>query len=335
MAAQRITMLDGGLGHLLKERKVETSAAGTDWSSSFLVPALANVEAPGAVQQVHQDYISAGADVITVNNFPVTPWSLGRVGRQDAFVALTQAAANLARTAADQANHGGGRGRQKVQVAGSLPPLGESYSTQGGQRAAELAQPLYTEIAAILAPAVDILLCETMASSHEAWAAASAAAATGLPTWVALTLEDSEAGLLRSGEPVADVAARLAALPGVEAVLLNCSAPQAISAALLRLRAALPNAMRIGAYGNGFRRTTSEWLAEGRRAHLPELPRDPGDYQGETITPEAYARFAKSWADAGATIIGGCCGVGPEHIAAVRAALAPAGSSPQRPQGGS
>lgn len=52
MASQRITILDGGLGHLMKQRRVETSAAGTEWADSFLVPALANVEAPGAVRRV-------------------------------------------------------------------------------------------------------------------------------------------------------------------------------------------------------------------------------------------------------------------------------------------
>lgn len=151
---------------------------------------------------MHEDYINAGADVITVNNFPVTPWSLGRIGREDAFVALTQAgvsariasvwrfffsslhlheegfrkkkqsscclnvqasdmptppprqqaAANIARNAVDSRSSndgsGGGSGgqRRSVRVAGSLPPLGESYSTAGGQRAAEIAQPVYAQV---------------------------------------------------------------------------------------------------------------------------------------------------------------------------------------------
>lgn len=86
-----ITILDGGIGHCLKERNVLTSVAGDkDLCSSFLVAALANVEAPDAVREVHRDYIDAGADVITVNNFPLTPWALGRLHREAELVTITQ-----------------------------------------------------------------------------------------------------------------------------------------------------------------------------------------------------------------------------------------------------
>mmetsp|Transcript_12345 Transcript_12345/g.37173 ORF Transcript_12345/g.37173 Transcript_12345/m.37173 type:complete len:151 (+) Transcript_12345:2976-3428(+) len=131
---------------------------------------------------------------------------------------------------------------------------------------------------------------------------------------------------MRSGEAVAPLAARLASLPGVTAVLLNCSAPQAISAALPQLRAAVPAGVRVGAYGNGFRSTTSEWLArQGGGASsftVPKLHRDPGDYDdGGMITSEAYVRYAREWVAAGASIVGGCCGIGPAHMKAVREAF--------------
>ena len=160
---------------------------------------------------------------------------------------------------------------------------------------------------------------------------------------------------------------------------------QAISAALPKLRAALPEHVRIGASGNGFQGTTSEWLASGSRptAPQPQLQIDPraegprhlhfkqqlfcaflthgrvlsrrnteltcfldswmsgvilgnammsrtpltaGDYsEDDIITPEAYARFAASWVAAGATIVGGCCGIQPAHIRALRAILPMAG----------
>lgn len=77
-----VTILDGGIGHLLKQRNVRTRIADTDFSSSFLVAAFANIDAPDAVRDIHREYIDVGSDVITVNNFPLTAWSLGRVQQE-------------------------------------------------------------------------------------------------------------------------------------------------------------------------------------------------------------------------------------------------------------
>mmetsp|Transcript_12346 Transcript_12346/g.37180 ORF Transcript_12346/g.37180 Transcript_12346/m.37180 type:complete len:305 (+) Transcript_12346:159-1073(+) len=203
-AEHKLLFLDGGTGHLLKERGVKTSVAGhSKWGNSFLVPALANEDAPDAVREVHEEYIVAGCTVITANNFPCTPWGLSRIDRGEDFIRLTKAAAVIARAAADAAQavnpapqqtpgrHTFGTSlpadQRKVAdsaaaageagsplVAGVLPPLGESYSTEGGQLAAELNQPVYYQIAEALKPTVDVLICETMASSYEACAAASA-----------------------------------------------------------------------------------------------------------------------------------------------------------------
>lgn len=86
-----ITILDGGIGHLLKERNTRTSVANDkELASSFLVAAFANVDAPDAVRQVHQDYVDAGADIMTVNNFPITRWSLARAHRDAELTELTQ-----------------------------------------------------------------------------------------------------------------------------------------------------------------------------------------------------------------------------------------------------
>lgn len=84
-----LTILDGGIGHLLKQRNVRTRIADTDFASSFLVAAFANIDAPDAVRDIHRDYIDAGCDVITANNFPLTAWSLGRVQQASALSRLT------------------------------------------------------------------------------------------------------------------------------------------------------------------------------------------------------------------------------------------------------
>lgn len=143
---------------------------------------------------------------------------------------------------------------------------------------------------------------------------------SGKPLWVSFTLEDSTAAKLRSGEPLADAAAALASQPHLEALLVNCCAPAAASAALPALRAAAPARLRVGVYANGFRTTTTEWLTGGKG---PRLEADEADYDAASgiITPDAYARSAAGWRDAGASVVGGCCGVGPEHIQAVAQVL--------------
>lgn len=130
--------------------------------------------------------------------------------------------------------------------------------------------------------------------------------------------------------------AAVVTLPGLQALLVNCCSPQAVAAALPRLRAAVPAGLRVGGYANGFATTTSEWLAgssgsggeadEAGAAGGEDLaaftspPREEYDDQG-LILPEAYARHTLAWRSAGASIVGGCCGVGPAHIARMRQEL--------------
>ena len=116
------------------------------------------------------------------------------------------------------------------------------------------------------------------------------------------------------------------------AVLFNCSAPQAVTAALRSVAGHRfgGGAAQLGAYANGFRMTTSRWLeheaaasstdgSARRISRLPELTlADEYDADGR-ITPAAYRRHADTWAALGAQIIGGCCGVGPAHIAQIDA----------------
>ena len=200
--------------------------------------------------------------------------------------------------------------------AGSLPPLFESYQSRGLPEFEQL-QPEYQELAAALQPHVDFFLCETMCTAAEAQAAGTAAADVGKPWWLSYTLEDSPRALLRSGEPLDGAIQAVAALRGLEAVLVNCCAPQAVTAAMPTLRAATPMHLQVGAYANGFQRTTSEWLGEGSSSQ--DIFRPPQDeYAADgVILPEAYAEHARRWMGLGATIIGGCCGVGPAHIAKV------------------
>jgi S-methylmethionine-dependent homocysteine/selenocysteine methylase len=286
-----VTILDGGMGRQLERMGAPFKLP--EWS------ALALIDAPRFVLEAHQAFIDSGAQIITTNSYGLVPHMIGedrfaRSGRE-----LADRAGRLARQAASGRN---------IQVAGSLPPLFKSYRPELFQaaRAPELLATLVTG----LASHVDFWLIETQSSTAEAFAAIDVTRATGLPVWVSYTLRDEQGwrapAELRSGESVASAIAATLAL-GVDAVLFNCSQPEVMEEAV---RVAASSAARIGVYANAF---------------APE-PRTEEPYAGISLlradlTPERYLEWARRWVAAGATIVGGCCGVGPEHIAALRAHL--------------
>ena len=155
------------------------------------------------------------------------------------------------------------------------------------------------------------MLCETMSSAEEARAAATAAAESGRPVWVSWTLADDGPPRLRSGETLAAAAAALADIP-LAARLVNCSHPEALDAALPELVAL---GGTVGAYANAF--TSVDRLKHGGSVDVLAARED--------LDPATYADFAMGWVAGGATIVGGCCEVGPEHIAVLRDRLRSAG----------
>ena len=326
-SAAAITVLDGGMGHELRRRGVVIEGP-LGSQQRFLGVALANVEAPALVTAAHAGYLAAGASVVTTNNYAVVPATLaltgGRYGDAD-LEELTVASAVRAREAVaaqqqqqQQQQQQGGAATAKpppTRVAGSLPPLRESYQHEqvpdDAAGAAEM-RAQYRRIAGALAPHVDVLLCETMSCAREAVAACIAAseAAPDAELWVAWTLAEDESGTLRSGETVEEAVAALAdagVLDRVRAGLFNCSMVHSVSAALPRLRAALPAGVATGAYANAFVSAHSDGEAHNCGG---------SDYDGD-LSPAAYADIVMGeWVEkGGATIVGGCCGIFPEHIA--------------------
>lgn len=285
--ANEVTLLDGAMGSALRARGVMVPDYRTSvWS------ALALLEAPAAVTDLHRDYILVGAEVITANNYAVTPKVLAREGLEGRLGELTATACHLAAQARENMD-------PAVRIAGSLPPLDTSYlSDLVGDYEENL--DAYRTIAALLAPQVDIFLCETMTTAAEAHAAVSAAAPYGKPIWVAWTLADPS-GLLRGGESLATAVQHLADLP-VAAFLVNCCSARAADRGLAAL--ASQGDRPFGAYANPCRRELAE--ADQR----PDHP----DWLGA----EAYAATAGAWLAAGATIVGGCCGSDPDYIGRLR-----------------
>ena len=292
MGAGSTVILDGGMGRELQRRGAPFRQP--EWS------ALALSEAPQAVEAVHAAYIDSGANVITSNSYAVVPFHIGEERFAAEGQALAALAGELARRAADASG-------KSVRVAGSLPPLFGSYRPDlfDASRAADLLAPLVNG----LAPHVDLWLAETQSSIVEARAIHAGLPEDGKPFWLSFTLRDEDTDAvprLRSGEPVAEAAAVAAEL-GVETLLFNCSQPEVIGDAIDVARATferLGMKIHIGAYANAFPPQPEEATAN-----------DGLDPLREDLDPPGYLRWAADWQQRGASHLGGCCGIGPEHIA--------------------
>jgi S-methylmethionine-dependent homocysteine/selenocysteine methylase len=294
-------ILDGGMGHMLRRLGVTISGE-VGSTERFLGVALANVDQPDLVREAHLAYLRAGATVLTSNNYAVTPAVLQRAGRyKDSDLEdLTKAAVRLARECATPFG---------AKVAGCMPPLGPSYRPDLVPENAFLHHQYRRIAKALRDGGADVLLCETMSSSREAKAAFAAAMEFGLPVWVAYTLQDD--GRLRSGETVEHALSELDGTP--DAVLCNCCHYGAIEAALATVAETVT--CPTGGYANAF--------CSAGGAQIDEY--DTG------LDPERYVSVCRRWVGHGATLLGGCCGVFPEHIAALSTAkesLEPAGYGP-------
>jgi homocysteine S-methyltransferase len=267
------------------------------WSTQIMI------DHPGLVAGVHADFYAAGATIATANSYAIHLDRLARTEMEGRFADLHAMALAEAKTAT--AANGSGR------IAGSIGPLGASYRPDLHPEAA-IAVPLFAQVAAELADGCDFFIGETISSVAQARDVLAATLPLGKPVWLALSVDDTDGTRLRSGEALADVLP--VAQQGAAAVLINCSTPEAIPAALGVLRdAGLP----FGAYANGFEKITDGFLEEAPTVDALTARHD--------FTPELYANHVMAWIDLGATIVGGCCEVGPAHIAEIARRLRMAG----------
>ena len=295
-----VKILDGGMGRELA--RMGAPFRQPEWS------ALALMEAPEFVRAAHDAFIAAGSQVITTNSYAVVPFHIS----EDVFVeqgaALIALSGKLAREAADAAP-------ADVLVAGSLPPVLGSYRPDLFEPVA--AKKLLQVLLNNLTDSVDVWLAETQSSVAEVEAVRDVLGDDPRPLWLSFTLQDNldENGnaLLRSGESVDDAvngALRISA----SAVLFNCSRPEVMATAVKSARAALTaqgSALDIGVYANAFEPSDNQ---RGANEGLSKMRQD--------TDPAGYLDFAKDWVAQGATMVGGCCGIGPEHIAALKQAFA-------------
>ena len=260
------------------------------------------------MEAAHRDFVLAGARALIVCSYSLTPERLARdAAMEERFEELQERALDLVTAVRADAPH-------DVAVLGCLPPLQGSYHPEDAPPREEM-DANYRRIAAVQAPRVDVQLAETLSATFEVASASAAMAAHPAPFWVALSVDDADGTKLRSGESVGD-GARVAVDAGAAAVLLNCSRPEAVTEGLPLVRDAVAaRGLPFGAYANGF-------------THAAELPLG-GNVEGmsvrDDLDPDAYADHAMRWVEMGATIVGGCCEVGPAHIERLARRLEEAG----------
>jgi S-methylmethionine-dependent homocysteine/selenocysteine methylase len=280
----RVVLLDGATGTELERRGVGCELP--LWSARALL------EAPETLSAVHRAYVEAGADALTACTFRTQHRTLARAGLGQRAEELTIRAVELARRATRDAE-------RPVLVLGSAPPLEDCWRPDLAPDDAALADE-HGEHARHLAEAgVDAVLVETQGSVREARAAVRAAADTRLPV-VASFCCGPDARLL-SGEPLAEALDAVTPFAPA-AVAVNCLPPERVAACLPFLEA---SGLPFGVYAN-----------LGAPGATPDAPRE------HERTPAAFAADARTWLEAGARLVGGCCGTRPAHIRALAEALA-------------
>jgi S-methylmethionine-dependent homocysteine/selenocysteine methylase len=260
--------------------------------------ARALLDAPEVVGAIHEDYIRAGADVVTTNTFRTTARTMRHAGLEPGEAErLTRLAVELAREARRRAHRGG-----EVWIAGAMAPLEDCYHPERAPASAAAAAEHATQAAILAGAGVDLLLVETMNSIAEAVEAARAAAGTGLPLFVSFIARSERE--IWSGEPLEDAVRAVDAFHPA-AILVNC-VPSETAERCLEVMARATRAP-IGCYPN---------------AGDPDFDHGTWRHDDEE-TPERFAAHATAWLRRGALVVGGCCGTGPGHIRALREVVPP------------
>lgn len=284
-----IALLDGGLGQEIYRRARTVSSP--LWSVAVMQ------EQPEVVTAVHEDFIRAGSRTLTLNTYAATPTRLRRQGMHDQLASIHQQAFQALERAIDATD-------RPVDIAGCLPPLAGSYQGEPPRSFNELRDE-YATLVELQADA-DVLLIETLTNTLEARAACAAARELGKPFGVSFRLEVN--GKLKSGENLADAVAAVAEYSPT-AVMLNCCDLEILTAAMPALAVMYP---RVGGYANAFE--SVEAVAGGGLVDSLVARAD--------VSPATYALGVQQWLTAGASVVGGCCEITPDHIRCLSAELA-------------
>lgn len=290
-----VVLLDGGTGTELEKRGVPMDNAA--WCAAALATH------PDVVRGVHEDYIRAGAEVIITNTFPAAKHVLQEAGIGDRFRELNARAAELAREACENAAEG------PVYVAGSIStfPARLDYGYDPDEKEA---RANYTEQAEILAESgVDLIALEMMRDLEGTKYAVEAAATTGLPIWLGFSCQRAEDGTLVLWTGRDTLGDALKELPLHEVDLISMMHTQ--------VEDTVPALQEIQEHWEG---------PLGAYPHRGEFIMPHWQFI-DTISPGNFAAEARRWLELGVQVIGGCCGIGPEHIREVKRQLGEGGAS--------
>ncbi len=290
------------LQKMLSERPwlLADGATGTNFFAVGLpmgfAPVLWNIEEPGKVRDQYRSFIDAGSDIILTNTFGGTRNRLKLHGAAERVAEINAAGAALAYEVVAEMD-------REVVVAGSMGPTGEMYMPLGELTMAQGTAAYAEQAKALAEGGVDVLWIETIYSFEEMTAAITGARATDLP--VVCTMSFDTAGRTMMGiTPAQFVEAAHKSNPRPFAIGGNCGiGPSELLAVLINMREAAD---------------PDEILITKSNCGVPEFVDGEIAYQG---TPELMGDYARLCLDAGARIIGGCCGTTPEHIRVMRAAL--------------
>jgi S-methylmethionine-dependent homocysteine/selenocysteine methylase len=283
----RVVLLDGATGTELEKRGVPMNSKA--WSAEAIATH------PEIVQAVHEDYIQAGVDIITVNSFSTARHMLLPAGLTGQFRHLNLEAVKLAIQARDNA------GIHPVAIAGSIAPTTFCSDSTKCYPPLDEAYLWYLEQAELLVEAgVDLLLIEMIEDVEQGSLAVKAACSIGVPVWLGFSCRRNESNDLMLWEREHTL------MEGVEAI------------AKIGGSAAFIMHTDVSDTSEAFSLLKSSWQgALGVYAHSGHFVM-PNWKFNDTISPEAYAIEVGEWIKSGARIIGGCCGIGPAHISELK-----------------
>ena len=280
--SESIFLLDGATGSELDRAGVNMGMP--LWSANAIL------EAPEILKQVHIAYLEAGAQAIITNTFRTHERSLAKAGMGDRAEELTAKAVEIAQSARDEVN-------TDALVFGSVAPLEDCYEPELAPVSKVCEEEHSKMIKHLVNSGVDLVLIETMCSAGEL-CAASIAAMEHTDDWaISVCLQQDSVGTLLDGNPIAEF---IPALARARFMGINCYPATKLAEQVAYLRSIAPTHMPIAAYGNvGYADVDGGWVIT------------------DAVEPKRFAEYAMEWVDAGASIIGGCCGTTPATIAAI------------------
>ncbi len=289
---RKLTILDGGMGRELRD--IGAPFSQPLWSAQALI------EAPEYIKTAHQNFVDAGAEIISANSYACVPFHLGEELYQSDGARLAGQAAAIAESVIVK----NVLSNNRVLAAGVIPPAFGSYRPDLFKK--DQAKKIISALFQAQDPHVDLWLAETISSLQEFEVIHAVLTNSDKDCYYSFTLNDSATreAQLRSGQSV-KIAAALICFTGAKGLFFNCSVPEVMELAIIEAKEVIENYgadVEIGVYANNFMPINAAHEANDTLQSM------------RALSPEDYLAYAKRWYALGASTIGGCCGIGPAHI---------------------